>query len=380
MGSHLLSKDLAKQSECVSVDLGARSYDILIGRDLLKEAGRLISGLRPDAKCAIVTDENVAEHHLNSLMLSLEASGVQGHNIILPAGESSKSYETLSTLLDALLETEIERGDLVIALGGGVIGDLAGFAASVLRRGVDFVQIPTSLLAQVDSSVGGKTGINSSYGKNLIGAFHQPLLVLCDLDVLKTLDPRQFRAGYAEVVKYGLIRDTAFFSWLSENRNALYSHDTEALIRAVKTSCQMKADVVSRDEKEHGVRALLNLGHTFGHAFESLTGYSDKLLHGEAISIGMVMAFQFSERLGFTAPGRAAIVKAHFEAAQLPTTISDVPALQAYGVEDIALKMRQDKKVERGHMVFILTHDIGDAFVCRDVDPADLEAFLGDML
>jgi 3-dehydroquinate synthase len=296
--------------------------------------------------------------------------------IILPAGEQTKSYEQVQSVVEQLLAQKIERADLVIALGGGVIGDLAGFAASILRRGVDFIQIPTSLLAQVDSSVGGKTGINSPHGKNLIGAFHQPLLVLCDTDVLATLPPRQFRAGYAEVVKYGLIRDKAFFEWLGTNRAAIFNLETEALTEAIRFSCAMKARVVAEDEKEHGVRALLNLGHTFGHAFESLTGYGERLLHGEAISIGMVLAFAFSEKLGYCASGRALIVKEHFVATGLPTKIADIPDHLEFSLEAIVEKMSQDKKVERGTLVFILANEIGDAFVSRDVSPIDLKSFL----
>lgn len=367
---------LAKSSK-IDVALGDRSYEILMGGGLLSEAGRLISKLRPGAKCSIVTDETVASFHLDTLEASLRGSQIECKSIILPAGEGTKCFDQLAFVIDQLLSHEIERGDLVIAFGGGVIGDLAGFAASILRRGVDFVQIPTSLLAQVDSSVGGKTGINSpNYGKNLIGAFHQPLLVICDMDVLKTLDPRQFRAGYAEVVKYGLIRDAEFFNWLENNFERVYGQEPEALIHAIKTSCSMKASVVSADEKEHGVRALLNLGHTFGHGFEALTGYGDRLLHGEAIAIGMVLAFEFSERLGYCDKGIAPRVEAHFKAAGLPTRIQDIDGFEDIGLEALVGKMRQDKKVERGLLVFILANEIGDAFVSRDVSEDDLRSFL----
>lgn len=364
----------------ITVGLGDRSYDITIGRGLLERAGEKIASLRPGAKCSIVTDENVASHHLQTLESSLKKAGISYKTVILPAGEATKSYEKLQFLLDELLSHEIERADLVIAFGGGVIGDLAGFAASVLRRGVDFVQIPTSLLAQVDSSVGGKTGINSAHGKNLIGAFHQPIHVLCDLDVLATLDPRQFKAGYAEVVKYGLIKDAAFFEWLSDNRERVFKLETEALVHAIQTSCSMKAYVVSADEKEHGVRALLNLGHTFGHGFEALCGYGDRLLHGEAISIGMVLAFEFSERLGLCEKGLAPVLEAHFKSAGLPTQIQDIPNYEEFTVESLVGKMRQDKKVERGTLVFILSKAIGDAFVCRDVTEIQLSDFLNDKL
>lgn len=360
----------------INVGLGERSYDILIGGGLLATAGEKIAALRPQAKCTIVTDETVASFHLKSLEASLASAGISFKAVVLPAGEATKSFDKLSYLLDELLSHEIERGDLVIAFGGGVIGDLAGFAASILRRGVDFVQIPTSLLAQVDSSVGGKTGINSKHGKNLIGAFHQPLLVLCDLDVLKTLDPRQFKAGYAEVVKYGLIKDVDFFNWLTDNRERLFNLETDALVHAIKTSCAMKAYVVSADEKEHGVRALLNLGHTFGHGFEALCGYGDRLLHGEAISIGMVLAFEFSEELGLCEKGLSRQVEAHFKAANLPTRIQDIPEYEEFSVDMLVDKMRQDKKVERGNLVFILTNAIGDAVVYREVSEEQLREFL----
>ena len=285
MTLHQGSLPLPENTEKITVALGARSYDILIGSELLEQAGGLIAQLRPNVKCSIVTDENVAPHHLANLERSLSKAGVASTSVVLPAGEGSKSFSMLNDLVETLLSHRLERNDLVIALGGGVIGDLAGFAASILRRGVDFVQIPTSLLAQVDSSVGGKTGINSVHGKNLVGAFHQPLLVLCDLDVLNTLDPRQFRAGYAEIVKYGLIRDAEFFNWLEDQRPALYDKEPSALIHAVRRSCAMKASVVADDEKEHGVRALLNLGHTFGHAFESLTGYAISCCMGRPLPL-----------------------------------------------------------------------------------------------
>ncbi len=381
MAPEQMSKQAFGKPETITVALGERSYDILIGNDLLDQAGALIQQLRPGVKCSIVTDENVAKHHLAPLQTSLEKAGIENKAITLKPGEQTKSFDQLSSVVESLLEHKIERGDLVIALGGGVIGDLTGFAASILRRGVDFVQIPTSLLAQVDSSVGGKTGINSQYGKNLIGAFHQPILVLCDIDVLKTLDPRQFHAGYAEVVKYGLIRDADFFQWLEDNRTNIYDLEPEALIHAIKTSCMMKAAVVSEDEKEHGVRALLNLGHTFGHAFEALTGYGDKLLHGEAIAIGMVLAFEFSQQLNFCEQGLANKVQAHFKAAHLPTTIQEIPeAGQTISLEALIEKMSQDKKVERSNLVFILTKAIGDAFVSRDISPQTLKHFLEQKL
>lgn len=376
MSLKLLSELGLSGTKSIDVALEDRSYEILIGGGLLAHTGRLIADLRPGVKCSIVTDETVAGFHLETIQSSLEAAGIQSQAIILPPGEGTKSFDALSSLVETLISHEIERGDLVIALGGGVIGDLAGFAASILRRGVEFVQIPTSLLAQVDSSVGGKTGINSAFGKNLIGAFHQPILVVCDIDVLQTLDPRQFRAGYAEVVKYGLIRDKDFFAWLEDNRSSIYELNENALVHAIETSCTMKADVVANDEREHGVRALLNLGHTFGHGFESLTGYGDRLLHGEAIAIGMVMAFEFSEMLGHCPKGAAQIVEAHFKSAKLPTRLQDIPQAGDITLEALIDKMQQDKKVERGRMVFILTKTIGDAFVARDVSMDSLRQFL----
>lgn len=371
-----MSADNVAAASRINVDLGERSYEILIGGGLLQQAGEMIQSLRPGAKCAIITDETVASHHLAALEASLTDAGITSQAIILQPGEATKSFTQLQSVVEGLLAQRIERADLVIAFGGGVIGDLAGFAASILRRGVDFVQIPTSLLAQVDSSVGGKTGINSPHGKNLIGAFHQPILVLCDTDVLQTLEPRQFRAGYAEVAKYGLIRDKAFVTWLEENRPALFDLDPAALTEAIRFSCAMKARVVHEDEKEHGVRALLNLGHTFGHAFESLTGYGDRLLHGEAISIGMVMAFAFSEELGHCPAGRSETVAKHFKAVGLPTALSDIPAYEELTLDAVVDKMSQDKKVERGTLVFILAHEIGDAFISRDVSPTALRDFL----
>ena len=380
MTKDVASYDAEELCAEISVELGARSYPIMIGSGLLARAGSLIKDLRPGAKCSIVTDRNVAEHHLAPLSASLEAAGIDCKSVVLEPGEGTKSFQSLTELVETLISHELERGDLVIALGGGVIGALGGFAASILRRGVDFVQIPTSLLAQVDSSVGGKTGINSKHGKNLIGAFHQPILVLCDMDTLRTLDERQFRAGYAEVVKYGLIRDAGFFAWLNDKRSAIFALEPEPLARAIETSCRMKATVVSEDEKEHGVRALLNLGHTFGHGFEALTGYSDRLLHGEAIAVGMVLAFELSVKLGHCAEDDIEQVRSHFKAVGLPTSMSDIQGFDQFQVTDLIDIMRQDKKVERGLMVFILARAIGDAFVSRDVAEADLLDFLTDKI
>jgi 3-dehydroquinate synthase len=280
--------------------------------------------------------------------------------------------------VDAVLAAKIERGDFVIALGGGVVGDLAGFAAAVTRRGVDFVQIPTTLLAQVDSSVGGKTGINSRFGKNLVGAFHQPALVLADIGLLDTLPPREFRAGYAEVAKYGLINDALFFAWLEKNRDDIFAGGA-ARTEAIAVSCRHKAAIVGRDERESGERALLNLGHTFGHALETATGFSDRLKHGEAIAIGMVLAFRLSAKLGFCDAADETRVAAHFATAGLPTKLSDIPGELPPAGELLAL-MAQDKKVRRGALTFILVRGIGKAFVQAGVDPEPVHTLLDQAL
>lgn len=359
----------------VAVSLGSRSYDVLIGAGLIAQAGALIKQRLPGAKCGIVTDETVASHHLAALERGLGNDVDLAGSIVLPAGEATKSFGQLGPLCERLLELGLERGDLVIAFGGGVIGDLAGFAAGILRRGVRFVQIPTTLLAQVDSSVGGKTGINTPQGKNLIGVFHQPSLVLADTGVLATLDKRQMRAGYAEVAKYGLLGDAAFFRWLEENWKGVFALDREQLDRAVETSVQAKADIVARDEMEAGDRALLNLGHTFGHALEAWTGYSDRLLHGEGVSIGMSMALRFSEKLGLCPEGTAERAVRHLQAVGLPTSVGDIPGGQA-DADELMRLMAQDKKVRQGKATFILVRGIGEAFVTQDVDPADVRAFL----
>lgn len=361
--------------EKVHVDLAGRSYDIAIGQGLLANAGQLLAPHIKRKFAAIVTDENVAKLHLATLTSSLEAAGFTTHAIALPAGEKTKSYEHLVKTCDGLLSFGVERKDVVIALGGGVIGDLTGFASAILRRGVNFIQIPTSLLAQVDSSVGGKTGINSTLGKNLIGAFHQPVLVLADLDVLNTLPARQRAAGYAEVVKYGLLGDSDFYNWLDQNVEAIMSGEVKATAHAVKHSCTMKARIVAEDETETGVRALLNLGHTFGHVLEAATGYSDTLLHGEAVAIGMVQAFGFSEMLGHCEQGLSRKVASHLRRAGLPTHISEIKT--QLPTSEVLLKlMYQDKKAESGKLTFILTEAIGKAFVAKGVDEAKVLAFL----
>lgn len=360
---------------CVPVSLGKRSYTIDIGNGLLKDAARLVKPYLARSVTVIVTDTNVAEHHLNTLQNALTAQGIRHQSVIMPAGEATKSYAGFASLCDQLLATGLERNDSIIALGGGVIGDLAGFAASVLRRGVSFIQIPTTLLAQVDSSVGGKTGINSPHGKNLIGAFHQPSYVLIDIDLLKTLPPRQQAAGYAEVAKYGLLGDPAFFDWLDENIDGVINHNRTAVAHAVQVACKTKARIVAEDETEIGVRALLNLGHTFGHALEAATGYSDVLLHGEAVAIGMVQAFQFSEMLGHCKAGTALRVATHLKRAGLPVHVNAIKA-KLPPAETLLETMRQDKKASAGKLTFILTRGIGHAFVARDVKDHDVLEFL----
>jgi len=358
----------------VPVPLPGRAYDVVIGKGVLADAGSQIARLFPGAKAAIVTDATVAVLHLEALEAALQPVAVRGR-IVLPAGEATKSFTHLQSLSEQLLETGLERQDILIALGGGVIGDLAGFAASILRRGVRFVQIPTTLLAQVDSSVGGKTGINTPQGKNLIGAFHQPSLVLADTDILATLPPRQMRAGYAEVAKYGLLGDAAFFAWLERNWQPVFAGDPAILADAVETSVKAKAAIVVRDETEAGDRALLNLGHTFGHALEAFAGYSDRLLHGEGVAIGMCLAFRLSEELKLIPPGTAARVAAHIAVVGLPTRIADIPGPQPTTNELVRL-MGQDKKVRSGRLTFILVRAIGEAFVSRDVPEATVRAFL----
>lgn len=363
----------------VPVELGARSYEIAIGPGLLREAGKMIDAHLPRKKTAIVTDKNVAAAHLQDLIASLEAEGIECSVLTLPPGEGTKNQAHLFEVTDFLLDAGIERNDVIIAFGGGVIGDLAGFAAAILRRGVNFVQVPTSLLAQVDSSVGGKTGINASAGKNLIGAFHQPVLVLADTAVLDSLPERQLKAGYAEVAKYGLLGDAQFFEWLESNSASLFAGDMQTRMRAVETSCRAKAAIVAQDEREGSVRALLNLGHTFGHALEAVTSYSDRLLHGEGVAVGMAMAYRFSERQGVCKSGCAERVEKHLRSVGLPTHVRDIPgpALQA---EPLLTAMYQDKKASGGKLVFILARDIGDTYVAHNVSPEDVLAFLEDEL
>jgi 3-dehydroquinate synthase len=366
-------------TDAVRVELGARAYDVRIGSGLIGRAGAEITPLLARKRVAILTDETVAAHHLATLTASLEAEGIAHTTLALPPGEATKSWPHLIRAVEWLLSEQVERRDVVIALGGGVIGDLAGFAAAILRRGVRFVQIPTSLLAQVDSSVGGKTGINAPQGKNLIGAFHQPSLVLADIDVLDTLAPRDFLAGYGEVVKYGLLGDAEFFSWLEAHGPALAAGDATARTHAVRRSVEMKAGIVARDETETGDRALLNLGHTFCHALEAATGYSDRLLHGEGVAIGCALAFELSARLGLCAQEEPSRVRAHLRAMGMKTDLADIPG-DLPDADGLLALMAQDKKVVDGRLRFILARGIGAAFVAEDTDPAVVKGVLQDAL
>ena len=362
----------------VDVALGERAYDIIIGRDVLGSLGSRIAALRPGVRTAIVTDRSVAKHWLDKTEAALAQAGIASSRVIVEEGEGSKSYATLEQVSEALIAAKIERNDLVIALGGGVVGDLAGFAAAILRRGVDFVQVPTTLLAQVDSSVGGKTGINSPQGKNLIGAFHQPVLVIADTAVLDTLPPRQFRAGYAEVAKYGVLGDAAFFNWLEANHADIFKGGA-AREHAIATSCRAKAAIVARDERETGDRALLNLGHTFGHALEAVTGFSDRLFHGEGVAIGMVLAAEFSASLGMIPISDAVRIERHLAEGGLPTHLEDIAGFAQEGLADadtLMALMAQDKKVRRGKLTFILLEAIGRAVIAKDVEPALVRDFL----
>ena len=359
----------------VRVDLGDRSYDILIGPGLIATAAGEIAARLKGRRMAVITDEHVAPLYLEPLMASLKAKDIEAVSLVLPAGEKTKSFEHLIPVCDAILGARIERNDAVIALGGGVIGDLTGFAAGIARRGSRFIQIPTSLLAQVDSSVGGKTGINSPHGKNLIGVFHQPDLVLADTDVLDTLSPREFRAGYAEVAKYGLIDKPDFFAWLEKNWQAVFAGG-DARIEAIAISCQAKADVVAADERENGLRALLNLGHTFGHALEAATQYDGRrLVHGEGVAIGMVLAHQFSARMNLASPDDAIRVETHLKAVGLPTRMNDIPGTLP-PAEKLMDAIAQDKKVKGGKLTFILTRGIGQSFVADDVPANEVLRFL----
>ncbi len=370
-----------KEAQAVTVGLGGRAYEIRIGAGLLAEAADCMLAhldfldTTPRPRAAIITDRNVARLYLDELESSLNAAGIAHEARILPPGEATKSFAHYHQLSEWLLERRFERGDFIIAFGGGVIGDLAGFAAATLRRGMRFVQIPTTLLAQVDSSVGGKTGINSTHGKNLIGAFHQPSLVIADTSVLDTLPRRELLAGYAEVVKYGLLGDAAFFAWLEDNGARVLGGDGQALARAIRTCCEMKSAIVARDERESGVRALLNLGHTFGHALEAALGYDGTLLHGEAVAIGMVQALRFSAREGLCPAECASRAEAHLSALGLPVDLRAIRD-RLPGAAALAAIMAQDKKAKGGKLVFILARGIGEAFIAEDVPARRVEDFL----
>ena len=353
----------------VKVGLEKHSYDILIGHGLIKNSGQIIAPLLSKNRVVVITDQNVAPLHLRSFESSMKSAGISVSSLVLPGGESTKSWKYLIRVVEWILEQKVERNDLVVALGGGVIGDLVGFAAATVRRGVQFAQIPTSLLAQVDSSIGGKTGINVSFGKNLVGAFHQPVVVIADTEALDTLPHRDFLSGYGEVAKYGLLGDEKFFRWLEENAASLIDGDVELRMEAIKRSCQIKAKIVENDEREYGERALLNLGHTFCHALEAVTNFSDILLHGEGVSIGCNLAFELSSRLGLCSQEVPSRVREHYHSINLATDISQINGFVA-NAEQIYDSMAQDKKVLNGVIRFILASDIGKAMVQENIDKA----------
>ncbi len=363
----------------VDVALGKRAYEVRIGAGLLETAGAALAPLLPRPRVVVVSDATVAKAHLAAFQTACESEGVTCDSLLLPPGEATKCWRELEHVVEWLLAKKVERRDVVVALGGGVIGDLVGFAAAILRRGVRFVQIPTSLLAQVDSSVGGKTGINSPSGKNLVGAFHQPSLVLADIAVLDTLSDRDFLAGYGEVVKYGLLGDAAFFDWLEGNAAAVRGRERAALTYAVGRSVEMKAGIVARDETEQGERALLNLGHTFCHALESATGYSGRLLHGEGVAIGCALAFELSARLGLCPQEDPSRLRAHLAAMGTKTDLRDIPG-DLPDAEALFALMAQDKKVVDGAIHFILARGIGQAFVTADVPRDTVLALLDERL
>ena len=362
-------------SRSVPVGLGARAYEVVIGPNLLAEAGRRIAPLAPRKRLAVVSDETVWALHGVQLTAALEAAGLVVLPVIVAPGEQTKSFEGLAEVTDRLLGLELDRGDIIAAFGGGVVGDLTGFAAAIYKRGIDFVQIPTTLLAQVDSSVGGKTAIDTPRGKNLVGAFHQPRLVLADLDVLATLPDREMRAGFSEVIKYGLLGDFGFFEWLESNARAVLAREPAALAHAVARSVEMKAEIVAEDEKEQGRRALLNLGHTFGHALEAETGYGAALLHGEAVAAGQALAFRFSAAQGLCSGQDAARATAAIAGAGLPTRLDEIPG-HPFDAGRLVRHMAQDKKAEAGRLTFILARALGDAFVAREVDAEAVRRFL----
>ncbi|HVY03100.1 MAG TPA: 3-dehydroquinate synthase [Caulobacterales bacterium] len=366
-------------SETVHVDLGARAYDVVIGAGVLARAGEWIAPFAPSGRVFIVTDEHVAKAHLAALERALAGAGLARVSIVLAPGESQKSFAGLERLCDEMLAHEIGRKDIILAFGGGVIGDLAGFAAGIVKRGVDFVQMPTSLLAQVDSSVGGKTAIDTPRGKNLIGLFHQPRLVLADLDVLKTLPPREMLCGYAEIVKYGLIDMPAFYEWCEANAQAVLAGDTAALAHAVRVSVEAKARIVAADEREEGPRALLNLGHTFAHALETAAGYDGALLHGEAVGAGMALAFELSARLGLCPRQDSVRVANHLRGAGFARDLRTLPG-GPYDAGALLGHMANDKKTEGGRLTLILARGIGQAFIQKGADGAQVRRLLQDEL
>jgi 3-dehydroquinate synthase len=366
----------AMTADICPVKLGAHSYDIQIGEMLLDEAGALLKPHLARPWTVIVTDRHVDAAQGARLQRGLEAAGVSFAKIALEPGESAKTMRGLEALLEQLIALGVERRDLIIAFGGGVVGDLTGFAASVLRRGCRFAQIPTTLLAQVDSAVGGKTAVNSAHGKNLIGAFYQPAIVLADIGALETLPPRELKAGYAEVVKYGALGDEPFFAWLENRGGALLAGDTGARRIAVKRACETKAQIVAADERETSARAILNLGHTFGHALEAAHGYSDKLLHGEAVAAGMALAFDFSVAMKLCPPADAERLKAHLSASGLPTGLADVETAEGFSAEALVAAMLQDKKVEQGALTLILVRRLGEAFIEKAVNAQAIFSFL----
>ena len=368
----VINDDQADAATRVRVDLGARGYDIVIGADLIDRAGELVAPMLNRSRTVVVTDRNVAAHHLPRLSAALDAANISHRAVVLEPGEHTKNFVHFEELANLLLDAEVERGDLIIALGGGVVGDLTGFVASVLRRGIGFVQIPTTLLAQVDSSVGGKTGINTPHGKNLIGTFHQPSLVIADWAVLNTLPERELRAGYAEVVKYGLLNDAQFFGWLEANGQAVLDGSGTARGVAVARACEAKAEIVATDEREAGSRALLNLGHTFAHAIEAELGYTE-ILHGEAVSLGLVLAFALSAQLGRCSAADAERVRSHLGAVGMPTTLADL-AVAKIDADRLIGRMRQDKKVVDGVPAFVLARSIGETYIDRSVDLADVRS------
>jgi len=368
-----------KPTENITVDLGPRSYDILIAPSIIDNVGHLVDERMKTSKVIIISDSNVAPIYMERLSISLSAVGINYEKIILPAGEGTKSFSNFENLLNNLLELGIERTTTLIALGGGVVGDITGFAASALLRGINYIQVPTSLLAQVDSSVGGKTAINSKIGKNLIGSFYQPRLVIADTETLNTLPRRELLAGYAETVKYALIGDSSFFSWLEINGTSLIEGNHAVRVKAIAKSCKMKARIVAEDERESGKRALLNLGHTFAHALESEIGFNDYLLHGEAVAIGIALAFELSTRLNFCSPIENVNVRNHLQAVGLSTFLPKHPTSEWNSKKLVSL-MKKDKKSTQGHPAFILAHSIGDAFIAEDIDLNEVESLLDDII